>query len=76
MRFRIERMTEGEYRSLNIDYGFYNTPVGELLVASTSRGICCIEFADDRNEALQKVCKIFSTDASYRVSRLSIAFFL
>ena len=60
MRFRIERMTEGEYRSLNIDYGFYNTPVGELLVASTSRGICCIEFADDRNEALQLLCKRFA----------------
>ena len=60
MRFRIERMTEGEYRSLNIDYGFYNTPVGELLVASTLRGICCIEFADDRNEALQLLCKRFA----------------
>ena len=60
MRFRIERMTDTEYRNLNIDYGFYNTPVGELLVASTSRGICCIEFADDRDEALQLLCKRFA----------------
>ena len=42
MKFRIERMAESEYRNLKIDYGFYITPVGEILVASTSRGICCI----------------------------------
>ena len=60
MRFRIERMTECEYRSLNIDYGFYDTSVGRMLIASTSRGICCIEFADDRNEALQLLCKRFA----------------
>ena len=60
MRFRIERMTDSEFRNLNIDYGFYNTPVGEILVASTSRGICCIELADNRDEALQLLCKRFA----------------
>lgn len=60
MRFRIERMTDSEYRNLNIDYGFYSTPVGEILIASTVRGICCIELADDRDEALQLLCKRFS----------------
>ena len=57
MKFRIERMAESEYRNLKIDYGFYSTPVGEILVASTSRGICCIELADNRDEALQLLCK-------------------
>lgn len=60
MRFRIERMTDSEYRNLNIDYGFYSTPVGEILIASTVRGICCIELADDRDEALQLLCKRFA----------------
>ena len=60
MRFRIERMTDSEFRNLNIDYGFYNTPVGEILIASTVRGICCIEFADNRDEALQLLCKRFA----------------
>ena len=61
MKFRIERMTESEYRNLKIDYGFYSTPVGEILVASTSRGICCIELADNRDEALQ-LCNCFARD--------------
>ena len=60
MRFRIERMTDSEFRNLNIDYGFYNTPVGEILIASTVRGICCIELADNREEALQLLCKRFA----------------
>lgn len=60
MKFRIERMAESEYRNLKIDYGFYSTPVGEILVASTSRGICCIELADNRDEALQLLCKRFA----------------
>lgn len=60
MKFRIERMTENEYRNLKIDYGFYSAPVGEILVASTSRGICCIELADNRDEALQLLCKRFA----------------
>ena len=53
MKFRIERMAESEYRNLKIDYGFYITPVGEILVASTSRGICCIELA---------LCNCFARD--------------
>lgn len=60
MRFRIERMTDSEFSNLKIDYGFYNTPVGEILIASTVRGICCIEFADNRDEALQLLYKRFA----------------
>ena len=60
MRFRIERITDCEFCNLKIDYGFYNTPVGEILIASTVRGICCIELADNRDEALQLLCKRFA----------------
>lgn len=60
MTVKIERMSGDEYRNLNIDYGYYATPVGDMLIASTRRGICCIEFADDRNYALQLLCKRFA----------------
>jgi len=40
----IEAMTPGEYKSggkdLEISYNFYNSPYGELIIASTARGIC------------------------------------
>lgn len=52
----IEGMTPGEYknggRDLNIRYTFAESPFGTVLVASTSKGICHMAFADDRDEAL------------------------
>ena len=71
MRFRIERITDCEFCNLNIDYGFYNTPVGEILIASTVRGICCIELADNRDEALQLLCKRFAK-SSHRDEALQL----
>lgn len=51
----IEGMTPGEYKnggeSLVIDYGMESTPFGELLVASTTKGICYMAFADEYQEA-------------------------
>lgn len=52
----IEGMTPGEYRNggeqLHIHYHFAISPFGEILVASTEKGICFMEFADDRDSAL------------------------
>lgn len=52
----IEGMTPGEYKNggkeLSINYSFAESPFGEVLVASTSRGICHLAFADNREEAL------------------------
>lgn len=56
----IERMSGDEYRNLEIDYGYYTTPVGDVLIASSARGICCIEFADNRDNALQLLCRRFT----------------
>ena len=53
----IEGMTPGEYKNggedLSINYSFAESPFGNILVASTNKGICHMAFADDPNEALE-----------------------
>ncbi len=53
----IEGMTPGEYKNdgenLFINYSFAESPFGNILVASTPKGICHIAFADDEEKALQ-----------------------
>lgn len=48
---QCEAMTPGEYkdagRGLQIEYGFHATPFGEMLVATTARGICRLAFVQD-----------------------------
>lgn len=52
----LESMTPGEYKNggeaLTILYDFADSPFGEIIIASTSRGICHLAFADTRDEAL------------------------
>jgi AraC family transcriptional regulator of adaptative response/methylated-DNA-[protein]-cysteine methyltransferase len=52
----IEGMTPGEYKNggetLSINYSFAESPFGDVIVASTSKGICHLAFADDREGAL------------------------
>jgi len=52
----IEGMTPGEYKNggehLSINYSFAESPFGNILVASTSKGICHIAFADNEEQAL------------------------
>ena len=51
----IEGMTPGEYKnggeSLLINYSYAESPFGNLLVASTAKGICRMAFADNEEEA-------------------------
>ena len=53
----IEGMTPGEYKndgeSLHINYSFAETPFGDILVASTDKGICHISFSNDEKEELK-----------------------
>jgi len=55
----IEGMTPGEYKNggeqLQINYSFAETPFGNIIVASTSKGICHLAFADDEKIALQQL---------------------
>jgi AraC family transcriptional regulator of adaptative response/methylated-DNA-[protein]-cysteine methyltransferase len=52
----IEGMTPGEFKnggeSLAINYSYAESPFGDILVASTSKGICHMAFADGEQEAL------------------------
>jgi AraC family transcriptional regulator, regulatory protein of adaptative response / methylated-DNA-[protein]-cysteine methyltransferase len=59
----IEGMTPGEYKNdgenLTINYSFAESPFGDILVASTSRGICFMAFADDREKAFHQLISFF-----------------
>lgn len=52
----IEGMTPAEYKNggedLEINYSFAESPFGNILVASTKKGICYMAFADDEPIAL------------------------
>lgn len=65
----IEGMTPGEYKNggeqLHINYSFAETPFGNIIVASTAKGICYLAFADDEKKALQELKVLFS-NASFK----------
>jgi len=58
---KVEAMTPGEYKnggsSLEIDYSFQNTPFGRVLVATTQKGICNLEFVEDESQSLVELGK-------------------
>lgn len=53
---KIEGMTPGEFKNggdnLFINYSYAETPFGNIVVASTTKGICYMAFADDEQQAL------------------------
>lgn len=59
----VEGMTPGEYKNggenLFINYSFAATPFGDILIASTPKGICSMEFADDRMETFSSLQRKF-----------------
>jgi AraC family transcriptional regulator of adaptative response/methylated-DNA-[protein]-cysteine methyltransferase len=52
----IEGMTPAEYknggRNLSVNYSFAESPFGNLIVASTSKGVCYMAFDEDEIKAL------------------------
>lgn len=52
----IEGMTPSEYqnggKNLSVNYSFAESPFGNLIVASTPKGICYMAFDDDEEKAL------------------------
>lgn len=66
---KIEGMTPGEYKNggenLQINFSFAESPFGNLLIASTSKGICYIAFAEEEAGALEILKEKFP-NASYR----------
>src|SRR6266550_4748396 len=53
---KIEGMTPGEFKNggenLSINYSYAETPFGDILVASTIKGICYMAFADSEQKSL------------------------
>ncbi len=61
---KVEGMTPGEFRnggeSLRINYSFADSPFGEILVATTAKGVCHMSFVDNGpQEALDALKAIF-----------------
>jgi AraC family transcriptional regulator, regulatory protein of adaptative response / methylated-DNA-[protein]-cysteine methyltransferase len=65
----IEGMTPGEYKNggekLSINYSFAESPFGNILVASTPKGICHMSFADDQEETFKELQAKFP-NAAYK----------
>lgn len=70
---KIEGMTPGEYKNkgenLSINYSYFDTIFGRILIASTYKGICYMGFSDENNDAFselkgrfQKATLIHQTD--------------
>ena len=51
----VEGMTPGEYKNgganLSINYGFVESPFGDIIVAATPKGICYMAFAENKKVA-------------------------
>ncbi len=66
---KIEGMTPGEFKnggeSLYINYSFAESPFGNLLIASTTKGICYMAFADEEKSALQEL-QVYFPNAQYK----------
>jgi AraC family transcriptional regulator, regulatory protein of adaptative response / methylated-DNA-[protein]-cysteine methyltransferase len=59
----IEGMTPGEFKNggakLAINYCFAESPFGNLIIASTTKGICHMFFEEDEKQALQNLKQRF-----------------
>ena len=51
----IHPLAFGRLKDRRIAYDYYPTSRGEMLVASTCKGVCRVAFADDREEALDEL---------------------
>jgi len=53
---KLEAMSPGEFKAggtgLQIRYGIHATPFGDCLIATTTRGICNLDFLNGRDEAM------------------------
>jgi len=56
---RIEGMTPGEFKNggenLTINYSYAESPFGNIIVASTPKGICHMAFAENEQDALTQL---------------------
>lgn len=59
----IEGMTPAEYKNggknISVNYSFAESPFGNLIVASTSKGVCYMAFENDEGKALNNLKEKF-----------------
>lgn len=59
----IEGMTPGEFRNggeaLKINYSFAETPFGDIIIASTAKGICQLAFVKDEKNGIENLQYFF-----------------
>lgn len=59
----IEGMTPGEFKNggaqLSINYSFAESPFGDIIIASTNKGICHMAFTDNKKQALSELTGFF-----------------
>src|ERR1700730_171807 len=71
----IEGMSPGEYKNggenLAINYSLAESPFGNILVASTDKGICHIAFADEETSAFSELHNMFPNAAFRQVVDLA-----
>ncbi|MBL7731857.1 MAG: methylated-DNA--[protein]-cysteine S-methyltransferase [Chitinophagaceae bacterium] len=67
----IEGMTPGEYKNggsqLQINYSFAESPFGNIIVASTAKGVCHLAFADEEQKAFEELKTLFPNAAFRQV---------
>jgi AraC family transcriptional regulator of adaptative response/methylated-DNA-[protein]-cysteine methyltransferase len=72
---KIEGMTPGEFKNggenLTINYSYAQTPFGNILVASTPKGICHIGFADDEKTAFKVLQQSFPNALFHQILDLN-----
>ncbi len=66
----IEGMTPAEYKNggknLAINYSFAESTFGNIIVASTQRGICYMAFIENENQSLEELTKRFPNALFYQ----------
>ncbi|CAG4993902.1 Bifunctional transcriptional activator/DNA repair enzyme Ada [Dyadobacter sp. CECT 9275] len=72
---KIEGMTPGEFKNggenLSINYSYTESPFGNMVVASTPKGICYMAFADGEEKALADMKRHFPNAAFRQMLDLS-----
>ena len=69
MFISIEGMTPGEYKNggskLTINYSFTESPFGNIIIASTNKGICHLAFSENNSLAFDELQAIFPNATFY-----------
>ncbi|PZR26752.1 MAG: cysteine methyltransferase [Citrobacter freundii] len=67
----IEGMTPGEFKNggenLSINYSYAESPFGNIIVASTPKGICHLAFAENEQDAFQQLKDQFPNAGYHQV---------